>query len=108
MGKEVLTLGDIETEKHKFWIYKSPNFLEDIDIDNVLVSNKICPGEKNYKHFIGYLHDNYKIEPLHIMLSKMRAYIKIYDGQINGCIFWLKMMNYWKNIILVWKSQHSC
>ena len=34
---------------------------KDVDIEKVLVSNKISFGEKNYKHFIVYLYsyDNY-------------------------------------------------
>ena len=36
----MLTFGDIETEKHKFHCYKNPIFLEDVDIDKVLVSKK--------------------------------------------------------------------
>ena len=33
---------------------KSPNFKKDVDIDEVLVSNKTSPGERNYKYFIDY------------------------------------------------------
>ena len=40
-GKDVLTFGDIEIEKHKFYQYDSPIFLKDRDIDNVLVPNNI-------------------------------------------------------------------
>ena len=46
MGKEFLTLGDIETEKNKFYRYKSPVPLKDVDIEKVLVSNKISFGQK--------------------------------------------------------------
>ena len=46
MGKEILTLGDIEVEIHKFHRYKSPILLKDIDIGKVLVFNKIFYGEK--------------------------------------------------------------
>ena len=46
MGKEILIFGDIEMEKDKFYIYESPMFLEDVDINNALVSNKIFSGEK--------------------------------------------------------------
>ena len=37
--------------------------------------------KKNYKYFIGYLYDNHKVKPLHIMLPKTRAYVKSYDRQ---------------------------
>ena len=46
MGKEIITFGDIKVEKHKSYHYQSPIFLEDVDIDNVLVSNKIFLVEK--------------------------------------------------------------
>ena len=41
MGQEILTFRDIEIGKDKFYQYKSPIFLEDVDINNLLVSNKI-------------------------------------------------------------------
>ena len=33
MGKEILTLGNIEIEKDKFYRHKTPNFLGDLDIE---------------------------------------------------------------------------
>ena len=58
MGKEILTFGDIEIEKNKFYLHKFYHsiFLEDVDIEKVLVSDKIFFGEKKiYKYFIGYV-----------------------------------------------------
>ena len=57
-------LGNIEIEKDKFYHHKSPVPLRDIDIEKVLVSNKISSCVKNYKYFIGYLYDDYKIKLL--------------------------------------------
>ena len=74
MGKEILLFGDIEIKKHKLYRYKSPIFLEDVDIDNVLVSNKISPGKKKiHKYSVDYLCGDCKIKSFHIMLPKMRA-----------------------------------
>ena len=50
--------------------------LEDVDIENVLVSNKISSVGKSYEYFIGYLHDDYKVEPLRILLPQRNAYVK--------------------------------
>ena len=50
MGEEILTFGDIEIEK-KNYCNKTPIFLNDADIEKVLVSNKISFGGKNYKYF---------------------------------------------------------
>ena len=46
MGIETIMFGDIETEKHKFCCYKSPISYENVDIGNVLVSDKIYSNEK--------------------------------------------------------------
>ena len=51
MGKEILTIGDIPS------------------------------GKKNYKYSIGYLYNDFKVKPLHMMLPKTSAYVKSYDGQ---------------------------
>ena len=62
-------------------------YLEDVGIDKVLVSNNISCGEKNYKYLIGYLHDDYEIKPLNIMLPKTRACVKSYNGQSKSIFF---------------------
>ena len=69
----------------KIYHYKSPIILEDVDFDNV---NVIC--EKIYKCFIGYLHDDYKIKLLHIMLPKMSSYVKSYESQTKWMHFLIK------------------
>ena len=80
MDKEILKFGDIEVEKMKFYLHKSPDSLKDVDIEKVLVSNKISSSEKNYKYFIGYLYNNN--ESFYIMLPKTSDIDKL-----NGWIF---------------------
>ena len=84
MGKEILTFGDIEIEKNKFYHNMTRIFLKDVDIERALISNKIHFDEKNYKYFIGYLYNDHKVKPLHITLPKTR---KSYDGQIKWMCF---------------------
>ena len=43
--------------------------------------------KKNYKYFIGYLYNDNKVKPLHIMLPKTSAYVKSYDGQTKWMYF---------------------
>ena len=59
-----------------------------IATEKAAVSNKISFGEKNCRYFIGYLHDDYKIKPSHIMLPKTKAYVKGFNGQTK-CIYFL-------------------
>ena len=68
--------------------------MKDVDTEEVLVSNEISFGEKNYKYFPGYLHNDHKVKPLNIMLPKANVYIKSYNGQTKWMYFWLKMMTY--------------
>ena len=48
MGTEIM-FGCIEIGKQKFQCYKNPILLEDVDLDNALVSNKTSSGKKNNK-----------------------------------------------------------
>ena len=61
-------------------------FLKNVDIEKILVSNKISFGEENYKYSIGYLYNDNKVKPLHIMLPKI-ADVKSYDGQTKWMYF---------------------
>ena len=77
-------------KKKKFYRNKIPVPLRDVDIEKVLVSNKISFGEKNCKYFIAYLHNNTKVKPLHIILPKTSAYVKSYDGQTKWMHFFIE------------------
>ena len=46
MGKEILTFDDIEIEENKFYHHKSPIFIKDVDIEKILVCNKIFSGKE--------------------------------------------------------------
>ena len=72
----------------------------DLDIEKVLVSKNISLGEKHYKYFIGYLYDNHKVKPLHIILPGTSAYVKSYDGQTKWTYFLIEDDGLLKNIIL--------
>ena len=46
------------------------------------------------------MHDDYRINPLHVMLSQTSTYVRSYDSQTKWIFFLLKIMTYWKNAIL--------
>ena len=41
MGKEIITFGNTEVEKHKFHQRKSPILIGDASIRKIIVSNKV-------------------------------------------------------------------
>ena len=51
--KTVAKFGDIEIKKQKFQQYKRPILTTNIDINKVVVSNKISFCKNNFKYFIG-------------------------------------------------------
>ena len=79
----------IDTEK-KSTAIRLLFFLKDVDIEKALVSNKFYFGEKNYKFFTGYLYNDDKFNPLHIMLPETSVYLKSYDGQTKWMNFLIK------------------
>ena len=60
--------------------------LNDVNIDNILVSNKISSGKKNYNYCIGCLGKN-KIKPFSIILPKTNTCVKSYDGETKWIYF---------------------
>ena len=89
MGKEIITFGDIEVEKHKFHQQKSPILIYDVNIVRIVVCNMLSFGKKD-KYFIGYKDDSEKIMPLFIMLPKMSAYRRDFDATKYITVFLIK------------------
>ena len=77
-------------------------FLEDLDIEKILVSSKISSGEKSYKYFTGYLYHYYKIKPLHVMIPKTSAYVKSYNGQTKWIYFLIEDVNLIEKCNTIW------
>ena len=61
MGEEILTLGNVETEKTNFTANYRPIFWEDVVVEELFLSSKISSSGKNCKYFIGYCFFMYKI-----------------------------------------------
>ena len=87
MGKKwlrlvILTLKNINFTEIQF-------FLNDVDIYNIIISKKISftKKKKNYKYFIGYRDDDYKIKPFHLMLPKTSTYVKSYVDETKLMYF---------------------
>ena len=77
MGKEIITFGDIKVEK--FHGHQNQILIYAVNIDRIIVSNKVPFGKKGFKYFIGCENNYEKVVPLCIMLSKMSAYRRDFD-----------------------------
>ena len=54
MDKRIINFDDTEIEKYNFHQHKSPILINNIDINNIVVSNRVSFGKKDFKYFIGY------------------------------------------------------
>ena len=85
--------------KKKIYIYIYST--DDIDVNNILVSEKEPYGNKNsVKYFIGY-NENNIIRPLYIRLSQMTAYARKFDENAT-LSFIVKNKQLLKNYIKIW------
>ena len=77
-GKNI-NFNDKKIRKSTFYKNKKINNIEDIDVNNILVSKKESYGNKNsLKYFIGY-NDNDIIRSLCIRLPQMTGYARKFD-----------------------------
>ena len=76
--KTILKFDDTEIEKQKFHQHKKTFLVKSIDINEIVVSNKVSFGRKGFKYFIG-CKDAERIRPLCIYLPKMSAYRRDFE-----------------------------
>ena len=56
MNEKIIKFDDTKIKKYSFHQHKSPISINNININNIVVSNKVTIGEKEFKYFIGYKH----------------------------------------------------
>ena len=61
--EKIIKFGDIEIQKQKRHQHKAPISIKNIDINKIVVSNKVCFCKNAFKYFIGY-RDGKKIKPV--------------------------------------------
>ena len=90
-------------KKSIFYKNKAINNIEDIDVNNILVSKKEPYGNKNsLKYFIGY-NDNDIIRPLCIMLPQMIGYARKFDENATMS-FIVKDKKLFKKYTKIWET----
>ena len=94
-------------KKFFFTVIRILFFLGDLDIEKVLLSNKISFGEKNYKYFISYFYNSNKVKPLYVMLPKTSAYVKSYDGPTKWVYFLIEDSDLLEKYNTIWNKVSS-
>ena len=79
MSGKNINFDDKKFKKSNFYKNKKINKIDDINVNNILISKKEPHGTKNsFKYFIGY-NDNDIIRPLCIRLPQMTGYFRNFN-----------------------------
>ena len=78
MDKNIIKFDDTEIEEYKFHQNKSPILIIDIDVNKIVVSNKLPFGKQDFKYFIGD-KDSLKNGPSCIFSPQMTIYKRNFD-----------------------------
>ena len=103
MSGKNINFNDKKIKKSTFYKNKTINNIEDIDVNNILVSKKEAYGNKNsFKYFIRY-KDNDIIRPLCIRLPQMTGYVRKFDENA-AMSFIVKDRKLLKSYIKIWET----
>ena len=79
MSGKYINFDEKKIKRSSFYKNKKINYIEDIDVNNILVSKKEAYSTKSsLKYFIGYI-DNNIIRPLCIRLPQMTGYARKFN-----------------------------
>ena len=103
MSGKNINFNDKKIRKSTFYKNKKINNIEDIDVNNILVSKKESYVNKNsLKYFIGY-NDNDIIRPLCIRLPQMTGYARKFDENATMSLI-VKDKQLLKNYTKIWEK----
>ena len=78
---------DTEIEEFKFHQYKNLILINNIDINEIDVSNKLLFSKQDFKYFLGY-KDNQEIKPLCIFFPEISIRKRYFDK--TKCMYFMK------------------
>ena len=94
-----IKFGDKEFNKKEFYSSKQAISIYSVDLNKIVVSNKLKINDETYKYICGYLN-NYTIQPLRVILPQIDEYIKYFDdgGEENNERIYKKYNEIWEVI----------
>ena len=84
-----LKFNNIKLNKKEFHEYKEPIGLLSVDVDQIVVSNKLKHNNEGFKYIIGYQEGGI-VKPLRIILPQMSGYIKYFENGGKNMSFLIK------------------
>ena len=78
MSLRKIKFGNEKVNKKEFYLSKQAISLDSVDLNKIVVSEKLKINDTMYKHICGYLNND-TIQPLCVILPQMDGYIKYFD-----------------------------
>lgn len=69
-----MTLSETENEKRKSYFSKYPISINSVDIDKIIISNKVSFGKIGFKYSIRYGEKKKIIRPLTVIFPNMKMF----------------------------------
>ena len=89
MSEKTLKFDNIVVNKKEFHKSKQPINLVLLNVDQIVISDKIKHNYDGFKYFIGYKEDDI-VKPLCIILTQMSGYIKYFENGGKNMSFMVK------------------
>ena len=89
MSEKTLKFDNIVVNKKEFHKSKQPINLVLLNVDQIVISDKIKHNYDGFKYFIGYKEDDI-VKPLCIILPQMSGYIKYFENGGKNVSFVIK------------------
>ena len=103
MSGKNINVDDKKIRRSSFYKNRKINNIEDIDVNNTLVSKKKpCGPKHSLKYFIGY-NDNDNIRLLFIKLPQMTGYARKFDENLT-MPFIVKKKQLLKKYVKIWEA----
>ena len=91
----------IRRKKKEFHQSKEPVDLLSVNVDQILVSDKLKRNNEGFKYFIGYLEGEI-VKPLCTILPQMSGYIKYFENDGKNMSFMIKDDEVWDRYDKIW------
>ena len=89
MSEKTPKFGNFSVNKQEFHKSKQPINLDLVNVDQIVISDKLKHGDDGFKYFIGF-KGGQVIKPLCVILGQMSAYIKYFENGGKNMSFVIK------------------
>ena len=101
MSEKKLKFHKIRVNKKEFRKLKQPVDLMSVNVDQIVVPEKLKHSDEGFKYFIGY-QEGEIVKPLCIILPQMSGYIKYFENGGKNMSFLIKDDEVWEKYEQIW------